>query len=369
MRIGDCRISIVDCTGRSQSLWLFAGVLPLVAIFVGCGDSGSVSPMQPGGAETKTAEADDVKITLTIQPVELPFTKKATLTIEAVAPKGTTIDLNTYEAAVAGGKHQFEYRVRALRQRNAEPDGSDKLRWLQAYEVEFFLPGEYEFPPAGLRFTPAADSSRAPVELKTEPLKVIALSTEAAQIPPEELAKIDLPDPVELKDPWSRWWWAAIPVGMVLAALAVVLLRRRTREQAALAEQIPAHEWARRAIAELVAADLVSKGRVQEFYYRISAIVRGYIERRFSVSAPEMTTEEFLAATAGDFRFAGPAADELQSFLTACDLVKYARHRPATGEWNDLLRTAVNFVERTREVPRTDGGSAGAERVLTGAAT
>jgi hypothetical protein len=63
-----------------------------------------------------------------------------------------------------------------------------------------------------------------------------------------------------------------------------------------------------------------------------------------------MTTEEFLAATAGDFRFAADSASELQAFLAACDLVKYARHRPATGEWNDLLRTAAQFVERTREV-------------------
>ena len=53
----------------------------------------------------------------------------------------------------------------------------------------------------------------------------------------------------------------------------------------------------------LVTEDLIARGLIQEFHYRTSGIVRGYIERRFGVSAPEMTTEEFLTAAAADARF------------------------------------------------------------------
>jgi hypothetical protein len=144
------------------------------------------------------------------------------------------------------------------------------------------------------------------------------------------------------------WWLAVIPAGLAVAA-AFLLLRRKARDAALTIAVLPAHEWARRQIAALIGDDLIGKGQVQGFYYRISAIVRGYIERRYGVCAPEMTTEEFLAATAGDFRFAAGPATELQAFMAACDLVKYARHRPASGEWNDLLRTAAEFVERTRQ--------------------
>ena len=316
----------------------------------GCGGQSAAPPAIAGTPQTLSAQAAGVTLSLTLQPAQLPFTEKALLTVEAVADKGVTVDLASYENALADGEHQFEFRLRRIGQKNAEPIPQDKLRWVQNYQIEFFLPGEYELPGAKLTMVRASGAEGASQELKTEKIKVVAQATEAAQIPPEELKKIELPAPAELHDPPSKWWWASVPAVLLLAAIAFLLRRRRSREQALVARFIPAHEWARRAIAELVAADLISKGLVQEFYYRISGIVRGYIERRYGVSAPEMTTEEFLIATAGDFRFASHAAGELQNFLTACDLVKYARHRPAAGEWNDLLRTAASFIERTRKV-------------------
>jgi hypothetical protein len=185
--------------------------------------------------------------------------------------------------------------------------------------------------------------------LKTEAIKVVARATEEATLSPEELKKIAELPPVELPDPWSRWWLLG-PVGVLAAVGFLIWFAHRSRlGYVALVEIIPAHEWARAQIAALIAADLIARGLVQEFYYRISAVVRGYIERRFDVSAPEMTTEEFLAAAARDRRFDAAATLELRRFLTACDLVKYARHHPVTGEWDELLKTASDFVERTRE--------------------
>ena len=319
-------------------------------------------------------------MTLTVQPVEVPFSERAALTVEAVAETGVTVNVANYETATEEGEHQFEFRLRKIGQKNAEPMPDGKLRWSQRYEIEFFLPGEYELPPAMLTFVevdsakgaknlaaPGQEAVAAPKELKTEAIKVVARSTQASEIAPEDLKKINVLPPVELQEPLSRWWLIAVPAGLAVAAIALFLLLRRKREQALAIEYVPAHEWARRQIAALVADDLIGKGQVQEFYYRISAIVRGYIERRYGVSAPEMTTEEFLAATAGDFRFAAGSEAELQAFMAACDLVKYARHRPAAGEWNDLLRTAAQFVERTREVEvrNTDNETA----TVTGAAT
>jgi hypothetical protein len=98
-----------------------------------------------------------------------------------------------------------------------------------------------------------------------------------------------------------------------------------------------------------VADDLVQKGRVREFYYRVSGIVRGYIERRFDIRAPEMTTEEFLASAASDRRFRTVVTEQLDCFLRACDLVKYACREPRSEESDTVLRTAGGFVERTRE--------------------
>ena len=113
---------------------------------------------------------------------------------------------------------------------------------------------------------------------------------------------------------------------------------------------IPAHEWAYSQIAALIADDLVGQGRLQMFFYRISYIVRGYVERRFSVSAPEMTTEEVLSAAAADARCGPSTTSELDGFLSACDLVKYARHEPTDAECDGVLRAARGMIESTRVV-------------------
>ena len=44
--------------------------------------------------------------------------------------------------------------------------------------------------------------------------------------------------------------------------------------------------------------DLIAKGLVREYYYRITNILRHYIEDRFGLLAPERTTEEFLTEMA-----------------------------------------------------------------------
>jgi len=61
-----------------------------------------------------------------------------------------------------------------------------------------------------------------------------------------------------------------------------------------MAINIPAHEIAFRALQELVADNPAEKGEVKLFYQRLSHILRCYIENRFSLHAPEQTTEEFL---------------------------------------------------------------------------
>jgi hypothetical protein len=135
---------------------------------------------------------------------------------------------------------------------------------------------------------------------------------------------------------------------VAVLAMALWLLNRRRRAVSQDVVRVPAHEWASQQLSELIAEDLIGKHRVQEFYYRVSGIVRGYIERRFTVSAPDMTTEEFLASTVRDRRFGAETTQELNGFLTACDMVKYACHSPQDEEADGAIQAASDFVEKTR---------------------
>jgi len=68
-----------------------------------------------------------------------------------------------------------------------------------------------------------------------------------------------------------------------------------------------------------------------------------------------MTTEEFLAAAGSDMRFQTDHTTALDDFLTACDMVKYARHEPTSVEADQAVKAAIAFVDQT--TARDEGGA------------
>jgi hypothetical protein len=97
----------------------------------------------------------------------------------------------------------------------------------------------------------------------------------------------------------------------------------------------------------LASYDWVDRGRAREYYYRLTEIVRQYIERKFGIAAPEMTTEEFLNMLARDHGALPCQPDPLRYFLEACDYVKYAALQPRRDDAEGALATARSFVHAT----------------------
>lgn len=113
--------------------------------------------------------------------------------------------------------------------------------------------------------------------------------------------------------------------------------------------QHPAHALALAALAQLQQQDLIGQQRIEAFYVRLSTILRRYIELRFGLRAPEQTTEEFLTSALATGGLIALHRDLLDTFLQHCDLVKFARHRPAPGDMEEAFESAKNFVEHTAD--------------------
>lgn len=115
--------------------------------------------------------------------------------------------------------------------------------------------------------------------------------------------------------------------GCALLALAaagcLAWLLGKARRARALRRLSP-RERALRELAALLAADLPGKGRFKDYYVELTMVVRRYVERRYSIRAPKLTTEQFLAAARSDPAFPGPSVPPLGAFLEAADLVKFA---------------------------------------------
>jgi hypothetical protein len=82
---------------------------------------------------------------------------------------------------------------------------------------------------------------------------------------------------------------------------------------------------------------------------RLSAIVRTYVEGRFRLRAPEMTTEEFLQAAQSSRELPAEYRSRLNEFLREADLVKFARHVPTMEQGERAFDAARDFVTRTAE--------------------
>ena len=349
--------------GRAYRAIMLAFASTILAGCVGNGDGET----ELTDAVTRGATEGPVRLALTAGPKTLDLNQHLTVRLDIIADKGVTIADVPYETALAEGDGRFELRLIRASREKPQPTDDGKVRWRYAYEIEFVLPGEHELPGAAATFVPLPDpqgGEAAPAEaqtISTTPFTVVVGDEATAPLDPEELANIKRLAPVELPSQWHRWWWA-LPVGVLVVLLLLSLAaRRKRRVEAATVVIIPAHEWARREFATLVAEDLIAHARIQEFYYRVSWIVRGYIERRFAVAAPEMTTEEFLTTAVTDRRFDSHTTNELDRFLVACDLVKYARHEPGQAESLGMLDAATGFVEKTRARghDESDAGSTG----------
>lgn len=232
----------------------------------------------------------------------------------------------------------------------ADPEILDaQLRqWKREYLLEVEEVGDLAIPPLTVTLVEeGAAEDAAPQQLTTEPFQIVVTSIlpEGADLKKPK----DIAPPVELA--WRGlpvWAWIAIAAALVLLVLAILWWRRARRRRLLRGEPgQPAHGLALAALDRLQSDDLIAQQRIEEFYVRVSGILRYYIEWRFGLRAPEQTTEEFLDAmlVAG-----GPIAahrDLLSAFLEHCDLVKFARHQPATADMHDALQRARDFVEQT----------------------
>ena len=149
-------------------------------------------------------------------------------------------------------------------------------------------------------------------------------------------------------------------IALVLALLGWLVVRMGTRVKAARPPPplpLP-HLVALRELEELKARGWIERGESEPFFVAISAILRRYVEDRFHVRAPEMTTEEFIAA-ASESRGLAPEHQQLmRDFLTRCDLVKFARHTPAPESLRDAYDTGERFVRDSAPTPPAPGGAA-----------
>jgi hypothetical protein len=139
---------------------------------------------------------------------------------------------------------------------------------------------------------------------------------------------------------WGFWWW-----------------RRGRQRQAVAPPPRPPHEIAYEALLALKRQGLIERGEFKSYYSALSDIVRAYLEGRFGLRAPEMTTEEFLLATARAGQLDRQHRQLLGDFMAESDLVKFAKHVPTLADAERGIAAAERFIGETIPRPAMDEGT------------
>jgi hypothetical protein len=161
----------------------------------------------------------------------------------------------------------------------------------------------------------------------------------------------EVPDLLEEPFRWRRF---ALRAALAIAALAILAWLVRHRRRAPEAEPAPpptptitAQMRALARLERLRAQPAEGGAALEAYYVEASALVRDYLEEQFAVRAPEMTTQEFLAAREATSALAAPQRALLADLLAHCDLVKFACLVPDAVERERVLEAAHRFLIET----------------------
>lgn len=166
---------------------------------------------------------------------------------------------------------------------------------------------------------------------------------------PAEAQLRPLQDIVPVRPPWLRYLpWGLGVLGLLLAAAGVYwwLKKRRRHLEIAKAREAP-HLWATREIERLEAQKVFEKGKVKEYYFRLSEVLRRYLEAIRGFPAAEYTVEEIA-------RYVQEENDRrLLVLLRQADLVKFADDVPTIARKDEELQAALAYIRATTPQPET----------------
>lgn len=218
----------------------------------------------------------------------------------------------------------------------------------QWYLLDTYLTGTYTVPAPVVKFT-GRDGEESEVEGNEVSVEVVSVIPDGEE--PEDIK--DIAGPVNLPVDYTPHILLGVGIVVIIGAgiSTYILLRRREREVEE-APPRPAHEIAYEQLQGIAEAELVETGQIGKYYVLLSAVVRQYLENRFGLHAPEMTTEEFLQVVAyvqvDDSTLLQDHRTLLRDFLTECDLVKFAQYGPDEEQMSSAFGSAKRFVDETR---------------------
>ena len=226
-------------------------------------------------------------------------------------------------------------------------DGPDSATTTFQLQLAAFQLGAQTSPQLSFEvWTPAGQGTFAVPGVEVE--VVSTLPPDAAQ---SGAGLFDIAPPVDVA---VRTWRLlyALGIALAVAAAAYAFMRWRKRPRPVTLEpekpKEPLEVRVRKALDALRAEDLPGQGRVREYYFRLSEIVRGYLGERYGFDALESTTPELLESLRR-LHTPGLPMTDLHQFVNESDFVRYAKASPDPTACKNAIELAYAIVRATTQ--------------------
>jgi len=210
-----------------------------------------------------------------------------------------------------------------------------------------FEEGRYMLPPIPVRRTCGAEADTLifdPLEIEVHSMPVDTSTFVIHDIK----GQIDYPVTFRELAPW----FGGGLLFCVLVALAVWLIRRRIAKKRGedLRRKDPPHIVALRELDKFRSDKFWAPEKQKAFYSGITDALKNYMEARYGVDAPEMTTAELFSALKGVEGLTPELFADTKELFECADFVKFAKHTVPDEDNAKALPTAVRFVTGTYQV-------------------
>jgi len=336
-RRNDIDLPVTTCAGAGIATCAFAIWLMTVQ---------PVLPAQSPAPQSLSANGKlgPVQVDVQLTPAKPLIGDPLTLTITVAAEKGVELLMPEFGEAL----DRFQILDFVPRER---VDAQGRTVATQQYRLQAYASGKQAIPPILVEFVDRRPNQRpAPEGSDAYEILTNRLEFEVQSVLPKN-AQSDLRPPLGQLKPLAppaaaRWPWLVAAAAVL--AVALIWGTRAYRSWRARARRRSAYDVARARLDRLLARRRGSEP-IDCFYVELSAVVRRYLEDRFEMRAPELTTEEFLDSVRDSADLTSDHQVLLREFLREADLVKFAGMSPTEEDIQRSTSAAVRFLEETRE--------------------
>ena len=268
-----------------------------------------------------SAGRDELKISVESDTTTIDPAKSVFLSVRLETSHGTSVDLPDLRERAVGFSLAEDY----LDPPSSLPNGAtvQTATWrlvpepcAEEYAIRPFVVGASVLVPT-IHFDPPPTREPVTGEMECEPKK---------DFPPLS---------------WKLVGFVALGLVALIALVAALYFAVRFLIRRVKEHRMSPIERAWVELDRLIKKGLPGRGRYKDFYVELTMVVRRYVQRKYGIMAPNLTTEEFLR----EFK-----SDALRAFLESADLVKFAGLE-ATPEMADAATASARDYLETDSRP------------------